>query len=67
MRVRKGNVEVKFEVEPGGSVVEADVVESSNARLNDAALEAVKQWRFKPGPKSHTALVNLVFNIDTEK
>ena len=67
LRVRKGNVEVKFEVEPGGAVTEASVVDSSNSRLNDAAVEAVRQWRFKPSPKSHTALVNLVFNIDTEK
>ena len=66
-RVHKGNVEVRFEVEPGGTVVDASVVESSHSRLNDAAVEAVKQWRFKPAPKSHTALVNLVFDIDSEK
>jgi TonB family protein len=66
-RVHKGNVEVKFEVEPGGTVVDASVVESSNARLNNAAVEAIRQWRFKPTPTSHTAMVNLVFDIDTEK
>jgi TonB family protein len=66
-RVRKGNVEVQFEVEPGGQVVDAIVVNSSNHKLNDAALEAVRQWRFAPGPKGHTAAVNLVFDIDKEK
>jgi len=65
-RVRKGNVEVHFEVEPNGTVSDAVVVESSNHRLNDAAIDAIKQWRFKPTPMSHTAAVNLVFDIDKE-
>ncbi len=65
-KVHKGNVEVRFEVEPGGKVVEATVVESSHPRLNDAAIEAVKKWRFKPGTRYHTAAVNLKFDIDTE-
>jgi protein TonB len=65
-RVHKGNVEVRFQVDPAGTVVDATVVESSHARLNDAAVDAVKQWRFKPTPGPHTALVNLVFDIDTE-
>lgn len=65
-RVRKGNVEVHFEVEPNGTVSDAVVVDSSNHRLNDAAIEAIKQWRFKPTPMSHTAAVNLVFDIDKE-
>lgn len=65
-RVHKGSVEVRFEVDPSGTVVDAVVVESSNHRLNDAALEAIKQWRFKPTPMAHTAAVNLVFDIDKE-
>ena len=65
-RVHKGNVEVHFEVEPGGKVVEATVVQSSHSRLNDAALDAVKQWQFKPGTRYHTAAVNLKFDIDAE-
>jgi len=65
-RVHKGNVEVRFQVDPGGTVVDATVVESSHARLNDAAVEAVRQWRFKPTPGPHTAMVNLVFDIDAE-
>jgi TonB family protein len=63
-RLRKGHVEVRFEVEPGGSVIDATVVASSASRLNGAALEAVAQWRFKPTPAFHTALVDLVFNVD---
>jgi len=66
-RMHKGSVKVRFEVEPGGTVVEAAVVESSNPRLNNAALAAVKQWRYQPTPNIHIALVNLVFNIDAER
>ena len=65
-RVRKGNVEVRFEVDPGGTVTEAVVTESSNHRLDAAAIDAIKQWRFKPTPMYHTAAVNLVFDIDKE-
>lgn len=63
-RIRKGHVEVRFEVEPGGTVTDATVVDSSSARLNIAATEAVRQWRFKPTSASHTAQVDLVFNVD---
>lgn len=63
-RVRKGSVEVQFEVEPGGTVTDAVVTRTTHSRLNDAAIEAVKQWRFKPSPKGHTAAVDLVFDID---
>ncbi len=67
LRVHKGNVEVRFEVDPTGTVVDAAVVQSSNAHLNSAAVEAIRQWRFKPTPMSHTAMVNLVFDIDKER
>ncbi len=66
LRVHKGNVEVRFEVDPAGTVVDATVVQSSNARLNNAAVDAVRQWRFKPTPTGHTAAVNLIFDIDKE-
>jgi protein TonB len=63
-RIHKGHVEVRFEVEPSGKVVDAVVIQSSSPRLNSAAVEAIMQWQFKPTPASHTALVDLVFNID---
>jgi TonB family protein len=65
-RVHKGNVEVRFEVEPGGTVADAVVVASSHVRLNGPALAAVRQWLFKPTVAAHTALVNLVFDVDHE-
>ena len=64
-RLRKGEVEVKFEVGPDGVVDVVTVMKTSNASLNSAAVEAVRQWRFKPTPKGHTALVDLAFNLDT--
>jgi len=63
-RIRNGHVEIQFEVGTDGSVVDAEVVESSNPHLNNAAVYAVKQWRFMPTSMLHTALVNLVFDID---
>ena len=63
-RIHKGHVEVRFEVDSGGTVVDATVVASSSPRLNIAAVEAIMQWRFKPTPASHTALVDLVFDSD---
>jgi TonB family protein len=65
-RVHKGNVEVRFEVDPDGTVSDAVVVQTSNSHLNEAAIDAIRQWRFKPTPMSHTAAVNLVFDIDKE-
>ncbi len=66
MRVHKGHVEVRFEVEPGGTVTDAVVVDSSDAHLNQAAIDAVKQWQFKPSSRYHTAAVDLAFDIDKE-
>ena len=64
-RLRKGEVEVKFEVGPDGVVDVVTVMKTTSASLNNAAVEAVRQWRFKPTPKGHTALVDLAFNLDT--
>jgi len=63
-RLRKGEVEVKFEVNPDGVVDSVTVVKTTNAGLNTAAMDAVKQWRFKSTPKGHTAAVALAFNLD---
>ncbi len=63
-RLRKGEVEVKFEVGADGVVDVVTVMRTTSASLNAAAVEAVRQWRFKPTPKGHTALVDLAFNLD---
>lgn len=63
-RLHKGNVEIRFEVDVDGKVSNAVVVDTSHSHLNHAALLAVRQWRFKPAPMTHVALVNLVFDTD---
>jgi len=63
-RLRKGEVEVKFEVNPDGVVDSVSVLKTSNPGLNASAMDAVRQWRFKPTPKAHTAAVALAFNLD---
>ena len=62
--LRKGQVQVRFTVLPDGSVAEPTVVSTSNARLNQAAMTAVAQWRFAPLRKSQSGVVDLGFNLD---
>ena len=64
-RLRKGSVEVKFEVNTDGIVTAASVTSSSHPTLNAAAVEAVRQWRFQPTYKGHTAMVDLKFDLDS--
>jgi protein TonB len=64
-RLRKGEVEVKFEVGADGAVAAVTVMKTTNPSLNAAAMEAVRQWRFKPTPRGHTAMVDLAFNLDS--
>jgi TonB family protein len=64
-RLRKGEVEVKFEVGPDGVVDVVTVTKTTSQQLNAAAVFAVKQWRFKPTPRGHTAMVALAFNLDS--
>ena len=60
----KGQVQVRFTVQPDGSVAEPSVVTMSDSRLRPAALAAVAQWRFAPLRKSQTGVVDLVFNLE---
>lgn len=62
-RLQKGSVQVRFEVQPDGSVKQPEVVKSSHARLNPAAVEAVAQWKFQPLRHTQYGIVELVFDI----
>jgi protein TonB len=63
-RVEKGSVLVHFEVQPDGSVRQAEVLKTSSRYLNPAALEAVAQWRFQPLKHAQGGSVQLVFNFE---
>ncbi len=45
----EGDVFVLLVVDENGNVISAQIVKSTNPIFNDAALKAVKQWKFKPG------------------
>ena len=48
----RGEVLVAFMVERDGRVGEVEVIQASHPGLGEAALQAVRQWRFEP-PRYH--------------
>jgi len=64
-RLRKGTVQVRFEVRPDGSVSNVTVVQTTHRSLNEAAIEAVNGWQFKPVRGSRNAVVDLGFDLDS--
>ena len=46
-----GVVAVTIVIDEKGTVIKATVAKSSNDGLNEAAIEAVKKWKFKPAQK----------------
>jgi protein TonB len=47
-----GEVDVKFTVNANGDVVNAMVAKSSDPAFDDAALAAVRNWKFTPGQRA---------------
>jgi TonB family protein len=62
-RQQKGFVLLRFVVQPDGSVAQPEVLKSSNARLNAAALQALAQWRFQPLHHAQTGSAELDFDV----
>ncbi len=62
--LRRGTVQVQFNVLTDGSVANLEVLKTTSARLNAAALEAVGQWRFQPVAKMQTGAVEVGFDLD---
>ena len=56
-----GVVKVQVTVAPNGSIKEARLV-GGHPLLANAALEAVKKWRFETGPEESTGIVEFRFN-----
>jgi TonB family protein len=56
-----GVVKVQITVAANGSVKEAKVM-GGHPVLANAALEAVKKWRFEPGPEGSTGIVEFHFD-----
>jgi TonB family protein len=53
---------VKFTVAPDGSVSKAEAIKTSHNRLGNAAVDAVKQWRFAPIPAPREVAIEFAFN-----
>lgn len=67
----RGEVQVAFEVDIEGRVRTCHVVRSLNPSFDDAALEAVRRWRFEPGREEGVPVVTrmqvpVVFQIEGE-
>lgn len=59
-----GIVAVKVEIDETGSVINCSVSKSSNAGFDEAALRAVKGWKFKPAQKDGAPVkISLVIPI----
>lgn len=61
---RDGYAQVQLTVEPDGHVSQAAVIKASHPRFGSAAVDAVRQWRFKPVSQSRDAAVEIHFNND---
>jgi TonB family protein len=55
-----GTVKVQVVVAPNGTVKDAKIV-GGHPVLANAALEAVKKWRFEPAPGESTGVVDFKF------
>ena len=57
-----GKVRIEVIVSPDGSIKNTRVVGGSPL-LVDAALEAIKQWKYEPGPKETVEEIELLFQL----
>lgn len=58
-------VDVALSVAADGSVSEAAVTASSHPQMNDAVLEAVRQWRYEPAGRVREHAVQVVLRPDS--
>jgi protein TonB len=65
----KGLVAVRVMIDESGNVTEASISKSSHAGFEQAALTAIRGWKFKPAskggaPVASKVVVPLVFNVE---
>ncbi len=63
-RLRRATLQVQVAVDAEGRVTEAKVLSSSNGRLDAAALEAVRRWRFAPPGAPTQGVIDLRVDLD---
>jgi RNA polymerase sigma factor (sigma-70 family) len=66
-----GNVTVRMTIDAKGDVAEATPIHSSRVEFDDAAVQAVKQWKFEPGQKNGQPVttqtdIKIVFSLNNE-
>ena len=66
LNFRNGFAQVQFTVAPDGRVSQAQTLKASHSRLGNAAVEAVRQWRFAPIAKAREAAVEVAFSNGEE-
>ena len=62
-RQKKGNLVMRFVVQPDGTVAQIEVVKTINPFLNPSATHALSQWRFQPLSRARTATVEMAFDV----
>ncbi len=63
--INAGSVKAKLTIGADGKVLDVEILESEPRRVFDrASIEALKEWRFEPGPDKQTHEVKLVFRND---
>ncbi len=63
----KGVVIVEVGIDTAGNVTDAKVLRSRGAAVDQAVLDAVRQWKFEPPAKESRAVVTVPFNPDAKK
>lgn len=59
----QGTVVIKILVDEYGDVKQAEIVKSLNSVLDQAAIKAAKQWKFKPGKRGDKPVKVWMTNI----
>lgn len=71
-QAEQGTAKVRMVVDETGTVIEADVESATHPEFGEAAVVAVKQWKFRPardetGPVSQTVVVPIQFTLSFEE